>query len=174
MILTWVQRSSSSLYSPKSSQHSSKTWWVHVCFLWGGWSEEGGWYILMGHGKVSNWCRYCFYLFEPLCCLTSIQSSNVVPSGTVSPQEVALIFHWHGQTTSAAPNICWIWFNTVLSWEFCGSRGYIGKIWHHLVRSLTAPRQCISAHRAGAGESGAEITLIQILKKYEPCLDLKM
>lgn len=177
-ILTWVQLSSSSLYSPKSSQHSSKTWWAHVCSLWAGWSEEGGSSSLMGHRTVLNWSLHCFYLFWASVLSARIHSSNVVhlDPKALRIQGVALIFHWHGQTTSATPNICWIRFNTILSWDFYGSRGYSGKIWHHLVRSLAAPRQCISAHPAGAGESVLALSQHQILKTHEPlpCSDVKM
>lgn len=148
---------------------------VSTCVFTVGWMEWGG-RVVNSRGTWKGFQLVSLLFLSLWASVLSNKYSKLKrsPSGTQSPQEVALIFHWHGQTTSATPNICWIWFNTVLSWDFYGSWGYIGKIWHHLVRSLTAHRQCISMHRAGAGQSVWALSQHQILKKYEPSFDLKM
>lgn len=88
-ILTWVQLSSSSLYSPKSWQHSSKTWWAHVCvcLLWAGWSGEGGRSSLMGHRTDPNWSRLCFNLRWASVLSNTYSQLRCSPSGPWSPQD---------------------------------------------------------------------------------------
>lgn len=127
-----------------------------VCLLWAGWSRQGGRSSLMGHRTDPNWSRLCFNL-----CWASVLSNThsqlrCSPSGPWSPQDsgaCSKFFHWHGQTTSATPKVC---SNSTQS--FPGIFLWKPRLfWKNLTPSCEVsrcpPRQCISAHTAGAGES---------------------
>lgn len=183
-ILTWVQLSSSSLYSPKSSQHSSKTWWAHVCvcLLWAGWSEEGGRSSLMGHRTDPNWSRLCFNLRWASVLSNTYSQLRCSPSGP-----------WSSQDSGA----CSTFFPLTWPNDICNTKRLLDPIqrnpflgfflwkprlfWKNLTPSCEVsrcppPRQCISAHTQQELESLLALSQHQIVKTHEllPSSDLKM
>lgn len=183
-ILTWVQLSSSSLCSPKSSQHSSKTWWAHVFVYCGldGAGREGA-QVSWDIERIPTGPVFVLISVEPRCCLTRILSSNVVHLGpqALRIQELALNFstdmakrHLQHQTSAGSnstPSFPGIFF--FFLWK-------PRLFWKNLTPSCEVsrcpPPDSVSAHTQQELESLLALSQHQIVKTHEllPSSGLKM